>query len=75
MSTVPLLVATPARQELTCPECQEPRVFEQPPCADGHGTDCPDLACCVCGTAVVIGGVDGKVVDAAAPALPVRSVA
>lgn len=75
MSTVPLLVATPALQELTCPECREPRVFEQPPCADGHGADCPDLACCVCGTAVVVGVVVGEVDEAVAPALPVRSVA
>ena len=38
-----------------CSECSDERLFEQPPCIDGHGVDCPELACVDCGTAVVVG--------------------
>ena len=38
-----------------CSECSDERLFEQPPCIDGHGVDCPELACVDCGLAVVIG--------------------
>ncbi|HEY2167905.1 MAG TPA: hypothetical protein VGH01_12105 [Jatrophihabitantaceae bacterium] len=37
-----------------CPECGRLRLIETPPCADGHGSDCPDRACAVCGTALVL---------------------
>lgn len=37
-----------------CAECREEQPFEVPPCEDGHD-DCPDLACAVCGHAVVVG--------------------
>ncbi|WP_064743435.1 hypothetical protein [Actinomadura rifamycini] len=30
-------------------------MFEQPPCPDGHGPDCPERACVDCGTAVLVG--------------------
>ncbi len=40
-----------------CPVCDEERSFEQPPCADGHGVDCPELACAVCGMAIVISDI------------------
>ncbi|MFC8847647.1 MULTISPECIES: hypothetical protein [unclassified Micromonospora] len=30
------------------------RPFEVPPCADGHGADCPELVCTGCGTALLI---------------------
>jgi hypothetical protein len=39
----------------TCPSCGEERLFEAPPCPDGHGADCPELACIVCGTALLVG--------------------
>ena len=45
-----------------CSFCDDERSFEQPPCADGHGTDCPELACAECGMAIVVGD---------APELPV----
>ena len=38
-----------------CPECTDERPFEVPPCEDGHGADCFDLACVDCGFAVVVG--------------------
>jgi hypothetical protein len=46
----------PTVREMTyhCPTCQGTRVFEQPPCADGHGADCPEWACVDCGTALLV---------------------
>jgi hypothetical protein len=40
---------------LPCPRCRDERAFEQPPCLDGHGVDCPEWACVDCGTALVVG--------------------
>lgn len=36
-----------------CPSCGEEREFEQPPCGDGHGDDCPERSCVSCGHALV----------------------
>jgi hypothetical protein len=49
-----------------CSVCDDERSFEQPPCADGHGTDCPEFACSVCGMAIMVG-------DAPQPPVVVRS--
>jgi hypothetical protein len=40
-----------------CTSCRADAVFEQPDCLDdhGHGVDCPEWACVVCGEAVVVG--------------------
>ena len=38
----------------TCPSCAGERPFEAPPCLDGHGADCPELACVDCGTALLV---------------------
>jgi hypothetical protein len=38
-----------------CSTCGDERDFEQPPCPDGHGSDCPERACTACGTAVLAG--------------------
>ncbi|GAB3967553.1 hypothetical protein GCM10029978_035100 [Actinoallomurus acanthiterrae] len=38
-----------------CSACDGERRFEQPPCADGHGADCPEWACVDCGMAILIG--------------------
>ncbi len=38
-----------------CPPCGSEQLFEVPPCEDGHGEDCLDLACVVCGHAIVVG--------------------
>jgi len=45
-----------------CAGCQDERGFEVPPCEDGHGLDCVDLACVECGHAIVV-GVQGRSVD------------
>jgi hypothetical protein len=41
--------------EVYCPECADLKQFEQPPCAEGHGADCPEWMCLSCGTALLIG--------------------
>ena len=46
---------TAAIIEAYCPECAELETFEQPPCVDGHGADCPEWLCLTCGTALLIG--------------------
>ena len=38
-----------------CAGCEGDRPFEVPPCEDGHGADCIDLACVDCGHALVLG--------------------
>lgn len=38
-----------------CADCAGERPFEVPPCEDGHGVDCIDLACTDCGAAIVVG--------------------
>ena len=44
-----------ARDVRWCAECADERPFEVPPCEDGHGLDCLDLACVDCGHAIVVG--------------------
>jgi hypothetical protein len=41
--------------ERSCPSCRDQRLFEQPPCVDGHGVDCTEWCCTECGAAVLIG--------------------
>jgi hypothetical protein len=38
-----------------CAGCEADTPFEAPPCDDGHGLDCLDLACVECGLALVAG--------------------
>ncbi|MER7544944.1 hypothetical protein [Actinomadura sp.] len=38
-----------------CSTCGDEREFEQPPCPDGHGAECPERACVECGAAVLVG--------------------
>ena len=35
-----------------CPGCATEREFETPVCAE-HGADCPELACVICGWALI----------------------
>ena len=44
-----------------CAECKDDRAFDAPPCDDGHGADCLDLACVECGHAIVTGVHDDLV--------------
>lgn len=37
-----------------CSDCATETAFELPPCEDGHGEDCLDLACVECGHAIVL---------------------
>jgi hypothetical protein len=39
---------------LTCPECCDETAFEQPPCEDGHGVDCPEWSCVDCGFGLLL---------------------
>lgn len=41
--------------ERWCGECRAETLFEVPPCEDGHGPDCLDLACVECGAGVIVG--------------------
>jgi hypothetical protein len=45
---------TAAMIEAYCPECADLEAFEQPPCVDGHGADCPEWLCLTCGAALLI---------------------
>lgn len=37
-----------------CDKCRAVRKFEQPPCQEGHGSDCDEWCCTVCGQAMLI---------------------
>lgn len=40
---------------LLCPDCATVRAFTRPGCPDGHGPECPELACTRCGSALLYG--------------------
>ncbi|WP_203996729.1 hypothetical protein [Micromonospora lutea] len=42
-----------SERQLHCDTCGSSQPFEAPPCVDGHGADCPELACTGCGAAIV----------------------
>ncbi|MEH0971419.1 hypothetical protein V6U77_09830 [Micromonospora sp. CPCC 205546] len=46
-----------SERELYCDTCEGVEPFEAPPCADGHGADCPELLCTGCGAAVLFAAV------------------
>jgi hypothetical protein len=54
-----------------CPDCRTERLFEQPPCPDGHA-DCPEWVCTVCGCALVDGWLAVDAPGAAEPAPAAR---
>jgi hypothetical protein len=51
-----------------CPECRDDTVFDQPPCTDGHGADCPEWFCVTCGFAVFIGDLQVGLTPVTTPA-------
>jgi hypothetical protein len=57
---------------LTCPDCRDESVFEQPPCEDGHGFDCPEWCCVTCGSAVFVGAFEAGLFAAAEPPAQAR---
>ena len=38
-----------------CALCGEERPVERPECPDGHGDDCPEAFCVLCGAAIWVG--------------------
>ncbi len=50
-------VAIAPIREMHCFSCRKKAVFEQPPCLDGHGAECDEWACTVCGSAVLAGSL------------------
>ncbi|MGQ7297275.1 hypothetical protein [Quadrisphaera sp. KR29] len=44
----------PVLEEMDCPWCAGPQPFEVPPCADGHGPQCPERVCTRCSGALVL---------------------
>jgi len=52
---------------LTCPECRDESVFEQPPCSEGHGADCPEWFCVTCGYAIFDGGLEISLMGEVSP--------
>jgi hypothetical protein len=48
--------SSPERRGERCASCAAERVFEQPPCLDGHQPgECPEWACVECGHALFLG--------------------
>lgn len=43
-----------SHRELYCDVCEGTALFDAPPCVDGHGTDCPELICTDCGSAMLV---------------------
>ena len=60
---------------LTCPACPDERALVVPDCEDGHGEDCPDLVCELCGAAFSTGLVLPVAVGAGRPAAAVAAAA
>lgn len=50
------LWSSPERRSERCASCAGERLFEQPPCADGHEAgECPEWVCLSCGHALLSG--------------------
>ncbi|NRQ31021.1 hypothetical protein HII36_04120 [Nonomuraea sp. NN258] len=50
------LWSSPEHRSDYCASCAGERLFEQPPCLDGHETgQCPEWACLECGHAILLG--------------------
>ncbi|MBA9004616.1 MULTISPECIES: hypothetical protein [Thermomonospora] len=48
---------------LYCSACGGDRPFERPVCPDGHGAECPELACTECGMAIIVGAAPPALCD------------
>jgi len=58
-----------------CTGCRADSEFEQPVCGDGHGRDCPDLVCVVCGLALYAFVADDLLLEDVRTAGPRSAVA
>lgn len=55
--------SSPERRGEHCASCADERVFEQPPCLDGHEPgQCPEWACVDCGHALFL-RISGDISD------------
>lgn len=53
-----------------CRDCGSDAGFEQPPCAQEHGPDCPEWFCLTCGSVLMVGPpifVPGAFADISVP--------
>ncbi len=50
-----LLVGVASTATFTCCNCARRTEFEQPPCPDGHDSECPEWYCTECGAATILG--------------------
>jgi hypothetical protein len=41
-------------EEAPCPVCAKSVPVEAPECIDGHGRDCPERLCTLCGSALLV---------------------
>jgi hypothetical protein len=41
-------------EQAECPVCGQSCPVEAPACVDGHGSDCPERLCLLCGTALIV---------------------
>lgn len=56
-----------------CRDCGSEAGFEQPPCAEDHGPDCPEWFCLECGSVLMVGPpifVDGALSESEMPDRP-----
>ncbi len=44
----------------TCRNCARRTDFEQPPCPDGHDSECPEWYCTQCGAATILGRTSSR---------------
>ncbi len=49
------IIAFASVASFSCRNCARTTEFEQPPCRDGHGADCPEWYCTQCGAATIVG--------------------
>lgn len=50
------LWSSPEHRSERCARCAGERLFEQPPCLDGHEPgECPEWSCVECGHAIFVG--------------------
>jgi hypothetical protein len=59
-------------EEAPCPVCGKSVPVETPECVDGHGPDCPERLCTLCGSALLVHPLLSVVATSATPNRPGR---